>query len=171
MRGYLYGFIAAAGIVGAAVFSRRKQAARQTDEQLFYIIADEPEAADERGNARPGHKFAIGDPVIIADPIDPHGASRAKRGKIVDRKREENGYIDVYNIAGQPGWYNENWLTPDYLGPALLQPMPDRSTEPSRIEVDYWLATLSDSKRVGDVKGAAAAEAELRRLTTKEVLE
>lgn len=165
MKQFVFGVVATVAVTSVWLRSKRREEERLFDE-YFIEVEDGAEQAE-----RPGHKFEIGDPVIIIDPIDPYGAHYAKRGVVDERKQEEHGYIDVYRVKGDTNWFNENWLTADILGPKVLRPMPELAmTAPNNsVELDYWLATLSDSKRVGDNKGVAEAEAELRRLITEEV--
>jgi hypothetical protein len=83
---------------------------------------------------------------------------------------EEDGEYR-YKLEGNSEWFAETWvMLPEY--PTMTKEMGEEDEEEREapkgnrnLQVDYWLATLHDSKMAGDAKGMDEAKKALEELT------
>ncbi|WP_096436585.1 hypothetical protein [Alteribacter populi] len=161
------GAIITAG-TSAYLANRHRKRLAEEDAWIDALLAEE-----ESAPYTDPYEAAVGGYVFVRDPLDVHGHSEPYRGKIAEVRPEENGHINVYRLEGDPTWYSQNWIQPDFTGPMTLSParkededMAEKDGKTANdVAIGYWLATLSDAMKAGNKTEIDEAKAELTALT------
>lgn len=90
--------------------------------------------------------YAVGDRVIVSNPIDIFAEESTTVHVISDVKFSEKHGVFAYKLDEGTVWVNESWLEPDIFGPQFIDEDNPSARELLKLEEDYELASLHHAK-------------------------
>lgn len=116
--------------------------------------------------------YAVGDRVIIANPIDFGDIEDATVYEVTHVKFVPKYQTHAYRLNNGIKWVNESWLQPDIFGPQFLDEEVDglkAKKQPDarkllKLEEDYELASLHDAMLTQNVTEIQRSKARLHEI-------